>query len=83
MTDSIVEFLASFQLFMRDKHFCSKFLFDSNLNVAFENNLSLAYTGTDVDRTLMSVESNLAGLFPPSSTQIWDTDIRWQPVPAS
>ncbi|XP_031634018.1 prostatic acid phosphatase-like [Contarinia nasturtii] len=36
---------------------------------------------TDVDRTLMSAESNLAGLFPPEGNQIWDNQIKWQPVP--
>uniref|UniRef100_A0A8D8T9D9 acid phosphatase n=2 Tax=Cacopsylla melanoneura TaxID=428564 RepID=A0A8D8T9D9_9HEMI len=36
---------------------------------------------TDVDRTLMSAESNLAGLFPPSGDQVWDPKIQWQPIP--
>lgn len=36
---------------------------------------------TDVDRTLMSALSNLAGLFPPDSNQLWNTDIPWQPIP--
>lgn len=36
---------------------------------------------TDVDRTLMSAEANLAGLYPPVSKQIWDKDINWQPIP--
>lgn len=36
---------------------------------------------TDVDRTLMSAESNLAGLFPPKGSQIWNKDISWQPIP--
>lgn len=36
---------------------------------------------TDVDRTLMSAETNLAGLYPPKGKQIWDGDIPWQPIP--
>lgn len=36
---------------------------------------------TDVDRTLMSVEANLAGLYPPTSSQIWNKNISWQPIP--
>ncbi|KAL6421287.1 hypothetical protein ACFW04_011891 [Cataglyphis niger] len=35
---------------------------------------------TDVDRTLMSAEANLAGLYPPVKNQVWD-DIKWMPIP--
>lgn len=35
---------------------------------------------TDVDRTLMSAEVNLAGLYPPIKNQIWDS-IKWMPIP--
>ncbi|KZC11798.1 Prostatic acid phosphatase [Dufourea novaeangliae] len=35
---------------------------------------------TDVDRTLMSAESHLAGLYPPSGNQVWD-NIKWMPIP--
>ncbi|XP_063922293.1 prostatic acid phosphatase-like isoform X2 [Zophobas morio] len=36
---------------------------------------------TDADRTLMSAEANLAGLYPPHADQIWDPAIPWQPIP--
>lgn len=36
---------------------------------------------TDVDRTLMSAESNLAGLYPPTKNNQWNTNIGWQPIP--
>ncbi|XP_053570269.1 prostatic acid phosphatase isoform X2 [Bombina bombina] len=36
---------------------------------------------TDMDRTLMSAQANLAGLFPPSGDQIWNPNITWQPIP--
>lgn len=29
----------------------------------------------------MSVESNLAGFFPPDGKQVWNKDIHWQPIP--
>ncbi|XP_073427071.1 testicular acid phosphatase homolog isoform X3 [Dendrobates tinctorius] len=36
---------------------------------------------TDYDRTLMSAQANLAGLYPPNGTQQWHPDIPWQPIP--
>ncbi|XP_018574860.1 uncharacterized protein LOC108913732 [Anoplophora glabripennis] len=36
---------------------------------------------TDVDRTLMSAEANLAGLYPPTESQIWEDGFFWQPIP--
>lgn len=35
---------------------------------------------TDVDRTLMSAEANLAGLYPPRGDQVWD-ELKWMPIP--
>lgn len=36
---------------------------------------------TDVDRTLMSALSNLAGLYEPVAKDVWNPDIHWQPIP--
>ncbi|KAG8139307.1 hypothetical protein E2320_002066 [Naja naja] len=36
---------------------------------------------TDYDRTIMSAEVVLAGLFPPSAEEEWNPDIHWQPIP--
>ncbi|XP_038618557.1 prostatic acid phosphatase [Tachyglossus aculeatus] len=36
---------------------------------------------TDIDRTLMSAMANLAGLFPPKGTSVWNPQIPWQPIP--
>ncbi|KAM8938675.1 lysosomal acid phosphatase [Pelodytes ibericus] len=36
---------------------------------------------TDVDRTLMSAECNLAGLYPPEGSQVFNPEVIWQPIP--
>ncbi|ENN71660.1 prostatic acid phosphatase [Dendroctonus ponderosae] len=36
---------------------------------------------TDVDRTLMSAQANLAGLYPPVGTDVWKDNLAWQPIP--
>uniref|UniRef100_A0A8D0N298 acid phosphatase n=1 Tax=Sus scrofa TaxID=9823 RepID=A0A8D0N298_PIG len=36
---------------------------------------------TDIDRTLMSAMTNLAGLFPPEGISIWNPNLLWQPIP--
>uniref|UniRef100_A0A8C4J6D9 acid phosphatase n=1 Tax=Dromaius novaehollandiae TaxID=8790 RepID=A0A8C4J6D9_DRONO len=36
---------------------------------------------TDYDRTIMSAQSCLSGLFPPTSSQIWNPELPWQPIP--
>ncbi|KAJ8961913.1 hypothetical protein NQ318_021532 [Aromia moschata] len=36
---------------------------------------------TEVDRTYMSAASQLSGLYPPADDQIWNENIRWQPIP--
>uniref|UniRef100_A0A8C5J3S9 Lysosomal acid phosphatase n=1 Tax=Junco hyemalis TaxID=40217 RepID=A0A8C5J3S9_JUNHY len=36
---------------------------------------------TDCDRTLMSAEANLAGLYPPGGQEMFNPNISWQPIP--
>lgn len=50
------------------------------LSSTYTNN-EVYVRSTDVDRTLMSAESNLAGLYPPVGSDVWDSTIQWQPIP--
>ncbi|KAG5877250.1 hypothetical protein JTB14_019628 [Gonioctena quinquepunctata] len=36
---------------------------------------------TDIDRTHMSAQSNLLGLYPPEGDDIWNENVLWQPIP--
>ncbi|XP_060533546.1 prostatic acid phosphatase-like [Cylas formicarius] len=45
------------------------------------NRSDIYVRSTDVDRTLMSAASNLAGLYPPLDDQVWNPFIPWQPIP--
>jgi lysosomal acid phosphatase len=36
---------------------------------------------SDVDRTLMSAQCNLAALFPPKGQEVWNPTLPWQPIP--
>ncbi|CAG0922337.1 unnamed protein product [Notodromas monacha] len=36
---------------------------------------------SNVDRTLMSAQCNLLGLFPPVGTDRWNPNLMWQPIP--
>lgn len=36
---------------------------------------------SDYDRTIMSAQANLAGLYAPTDDEKWHDDILWQPIP--
>ncbi|XP_055384049.1 prostatic acid phosphatase [Condylostylus longicornis] len=50
------------------------------LNASYSRD-DLFVQSTDVDRTLMSALSNLAGLYEPKGNDIWNNNILWQPIP--
>ncbi|XP_037947770.1 prostatic acid phosphatase-like [Teleopsis dalmanni] len=54
--------------------------YNSILNITYTKD-EIYIRATDVDRTMMSALSNLAGLYPPTDSQIWNKDISWQPIP--
>lgn len=43
--------------------------------------LQVFIRSTDFDRTLMSAEANLAGLYPPAGRQMFNPNLTWQPIP--
>ncbi|XP_018579473.1 venom acid phosphatase Acph-1-like [Anoplophora glabripennis] len=54
--------------------------YDNFLGRVYEPDL-LDAQSTDVNRTKMSLELVLAGLFPPIGDQIFETGLYWQPIP--
>lgn len=54
--------------------------YDSLVSAKY-NNTEMYVRSTDVDRTLMSAESNLAGFYPPQAKDVWSETISWQPIP--
>ncbi|XP_043824415.1 prostatic acid phosphatase isoform X2 [Dromiciops gliroides] len=54
--------------------------YSSFLNSTYHRN-KVYVRSTDVDRTLMSAMTNLAALFPPEGSSIWNPQILWQPIP--
>ncbi|XP_030607158.1 lysosomal acid phosphatase isoform X2 [Archocentrus centrarchus] len=59
--------------FLRDRY-------KTLLNESYDRH-EILVRSTDYDRTLMSAEANLAGLYPPSGQQVFKPDLKWQPIP--
>lgn len=45
------------------------------------NKNSIYVRANDVDRIIVSAQSNLAGLYPPNGDDVWNDNIHWQPIP--
>ncbi|XP_037125352.1 lysosomal acid phosphatase isoform X1 [Syngnathus acus] len=54
--------------------------YDGFLNESYVRH-EISVRSTDYDRTLMSAEANLAGLYPPNGEQVFSPNIKWQPIP--
>uniref|UniRef100_A0A8C5G2L0 Lysosomal acid phosphatase n=1 Tax=Gouania willdenowi TaxID=441366 RepID=A0A8C5G2L0_GOUWI len=50
------------------------------LNESYDRH-EIMVRSTDYDRTLMSAEANLAGLYPPQGGQVFRPGLKWQPIP--
>jgi lysosomal acid phosphatase len=50
------------------------------LNDKYDRN-RVCVRSTDYDRTIMTAQSLLAGLFEPVDNQLWNQEITWQPIP--
>lgn len=55
-------------------------LYDGFLEEGYYKEKFKAFS-TSIDRTLMSAQLFLAGLFPPKGVQVWSDQLLWQPVP--
>ncbi|KAJ6666497.1 hypothetical protein lerEdw1_020220 [Lerista edwardsae] len=71
------------QLGMQQQHELGQYLkkrYEGFLNPMYKRE-EVLIESTELDRTIMSAQSNLAGLFPPAGDQIWNPKILWQPIP--
>lgn len=57
-----------------------RYLYDGFLDDKYFFEDFRAYS-TIVDRTLMSAQVFLAGLYPPKGFQVWHKQLQWQPIP--
>ncbi|XP_072448027.1 lysosomal acid phosphatase-like isoform X1 [Chiloscyllium punctatum] len=71
------------QVGMRQQYELGQFLrkrYEDFLNSSYDRQ-EIYVRSTDIDRTLMSAQADLAGLYPPHGHQIFQPDLNWQPIP--
>ncbi|RUS79984.1 hypothetical protein EGW08_012249, partial [Elysia chlorotica] len=55
--------------------------YDGFINTTYYDHNEIAIESSGIERCLMSAYSHLAGLFPPQGDQVWNEDLKWQPIP--
>uniref|UniRef100_UPI00398F79A5 lysosomal acid phosphatase-like n=1 Tax=Pristiophorus japonicus TaxID=55135 RepID=UPI00398F79A5 len=71
------------QIGMRQQYELGQYLrhrYKDFLNSSYDRQ-EIYVQSTDIDRTLMSAEVNLAALYPPQGHQIFRPGLTWQPIP--
>ncbi|XP_060694663.1 lysosomal acid phosphatase-like [Hemiscyllium ocellatum] len=71
------------QVGMRQQYELGQFLrkrYEDFLNSSYDRQ-EIYVRSTDIDRTLMSAEADLAGFYPPHGQQVFRTNLTWQPIP--
>ena len=59
----------------------NRYMKDNDLLNETYSRYEIYIRSTDVNRTLMSAQANMAGLYPPQGSQVWNSKILWQPIP--
>lgn len=71
------------QIGMRQQYALGQYLrseYGSLLNATYKNT-EIFVQSSNVNRCLMSAYCNLAGLYPPEGSQVWNPQLLWQPIP--
>jgi hypothetical protein len=78
----------TFPCLLLQKGMLQMFRLGEFLRTRYNGYLSELYSPNDFlmkssanDRCLMSAQVVLAGLYPPTGSQVWNPDLKWQPIP--
>ncbi|CAD5122384.1 DgyrCDS10815 [Dimorphilus gyrociliatus] len=70
-----------YQEYNLGKFLKKRYMMNENLLNSTYKKSEIFVESTDTDRTLMSAQSVLNGLYPPVGNQIWRKGLDWQPIP--